>query len=228
MEAIILAGGLGTRLRDVIADKPKCMAPINGRPFLEILLKQLVVNGFNRIILSLGYKAEDIISYFGNSFGDLELVYEVEDSPLGTGGAIRAALTHCLSDHAFVFNGDTYLNIEASKIEQRWQKNRRPIMVIREIKDTGRFGRIDVNEDKVIAFLEKQSGGAGFINAGCYVLPKELLDDFPLNQKFSFETDYLEKFIASVKIDYFITQADFIDIGVPEDYARAQIEIAGI
>ncbi len=112
MEAIVLAGGFGTRLRQVVPDLPKPMAPIAGRPFLEILLLSLYQKGFSRVVLSLGFMAEKIIAHFGDRYVGMDLVYAVEHHPLGTGGAIRVALAQCASDHVFVFNGDTYLDLE--------------------------------------------------------------------------------------------------------------------
>ena len=228
MEAIILAGGFGTRLRQVIPDLPKPMAPIAGRPFLEILLSMLALKGFTRIVLSLGFMSEKIIAHFGNSYLGMELIHEVELQPLGTGGAIRAALTHCLADHAFVFNGDTYIDLEVDKLESLWQGNHRPVIVAREVPDTSRFGRIEICDGHVNAFLEKGTSGAGLINAGCYVLPKDALNDFPMGQPFSIETEFFVKYLQRMQFDVFVTEGRFIDIGVPEDYALAQTALAGL
>jgi len=228
MEAIVLAGGLGTRLRDVVPDLPKPMAPVAGRPFLEILLSMLARKGFTRVILSLGFMPEKIISHFGDQYLGMELVHEVELQPLGTGGAIRAALTHCVTDHVYVFNGDTYLELEVDALECLWQKHHNSVIVVREVPDTARFGRVDVNDGRVAAFHEKGKAGAGLINAGCYVLPKHVLDDFPLGQTFSIETEFFVKRLQSTRFDGFVTQGSFIDIGVPDDYVLAQTELAGL
>ena len=120
-EAIVLSGGLGTRLRGIVPDLPKSMAPIGDRPFLEILLKNLAKKGFKRVILSLGYMAEKITAHFGSSFAGMELHYVIEEKPLGTGGAIRLALSVCSQDHAYVFNGDTFLDLEVDKIYEEWK-----------------------------------------------------------------------------------------------------------
>lgn len=228
MEAIILVGGLGTRLRQVVPDWPKPMAPVAGRPFLEILLTMLSRKGFKRAVLSLGFMPDKIIDHFGESYSGIELVYEVESQPLGTGGAIRASLTRCLSDHVFIFNGDTYLDVEVEPLEALWRANRSPIIVVREVPDTARFGRVELSEGRIHQFLEKGSPGPGLINAGCYVVPRELLDDFPLGQPFSLETDFFTKHVDQIKFDGFITKGRFIDIGVPDDYALAQTELAGL
>lgn len=228
MEAIVLAGGLGTRLKKRVPDLPKSMALISGRPFMEILLGKLSRSGFTRVVLSLGYMSEKLTAHFGHSYRGVELVYEVERQPLGTGGAIRAALAHCRSDHVFVFNGDTYLDLEVDEVESMWRSNLRPIIVVRAVDDIARYGGVQMSGGRVIAFHEKGRTGAGLINAGCYVLPKNAPHDFPPEQHFSFERDYLIQAVQRLHFDGFVTGGYFIDIGVPEDYARAQIELAGI
>lgn len=228
IEAIVIAGGFGTRLRQVVPDLPKPMAPIAGRPFLEILLSTLAKKGFTRVVLSLGFMAEKIIAHFGDRYAGMELVYEVEQQPLGTGGAIRAALVRCESDHVFVFNGDTFLDLEVDELENLWQARHHSVIVVREVPDTARFGRVEMLGGRVSAFREKGVFGKGLINAGCYVLPQGALDAFPRGQKFSLETEYLAKELNHIHFDGFVTSGRFIDIGVPEDYARAQIELAGL
>ena len=228
MEAIVLAGGFGTRLRQVVQDVPKPMASVAGRPFLEILLAMLAKKGFTRIVLSLGFMSEKIIEHFGDNYLGMELVYEVETQPLGTGGAIRAALTRCEADHVFVFNGDTYLDVEVDELEQLWQSNKNPVIVVREIPDTARFGRVEIRDGRINAFLEKGASGRGLINAGCYILPKNALDDFPLGQVFSLETEFFINYLHNIWFDGFVTQGRFIDIGVPDDYALAQTELVGL
>lgn len=228
MEAIILAGGFGTRLRQVVPDLPKPMAPVAGRPFLEILLSLLARKGFTRVVLSLGFMSEKIVAHLGDEYLGMELVHEVEEQPLGTGGAIRAALVRCVADHVFVFNGDTYLDIEAGELECMWQSARHPVIVVREVPDTARFGRVEMDGGRVSAFREKGVSGPGLINAGCYVLPKDALDEFLLGATFSLETDYFVKKLQSTRFDGFITHGRFIDIGVPDDYVLAQTELAGL
>ena len=222
MEAIVLAGGFGTRLRQVVADVPKSMALVAGRPFLEILLGSLAQKGFSRAVLSLGFMAEKISSHFGSRFGDMDLTYVVEDTPLGTGGATRLAATDCTQDHVFVFNGDTYLDLEVDLLEKQWQDKRNLIVVGRHVLDTERYGRLLVDGDRIISFAEKGSSGPGLINAGCYVLAKNALARFSQKQPFSLETDYLMPEILRRKVDVFITKGTFIDIGIPQDYFRAQ------
>ena len=228
MEAVVLAGGFGTRLRQVVSDLPKPMAPIAGRPFLEILLTMLSQRGFTRVVLSLGFMSEKIISHFGNRYKGMELINEVEKQPLGSGGAIRAALARCKADHVFVFNGDTYLDLEVDVLEHLWQSERHPLIVVREVPDTARFGKVEICDGRISAFLEKGTQGPGLINAGCYVLPKTALDDFPLGKPFSIETEFFANYLQRIRFDVFVTHGRFIDIGVPEDYALAHTVLGGL
>ena len=228
MEVIILAGGFGTRLRQVVPDLPKPMAPVGGRPFLEILLTSLACKGFRRVVLSLGYMADKVVSHFGAYFAGMELVYEIEQTPLGTGGAVRQAMMQCGADHVFVFNGDTFLDLEVPDVEAHWQAHHAPIIVGREVPDTARYGRLEKSDGRVMGFSEKGVAGPGLINAGCYVLPIEILNGFTLGQLFSLEADFLAKAVKSQRFDLFVTDGHFIDIGVPEDYARAQSELSGV
>lgn len=222
MEAIVLAGGFGTRLRQVVADVPKPMAPVAGRPFLEVLLRSLAQKGFSRAVLSLGFMAEKISGHFGSRFAGLDIAYVVEDTPLGTGGATRLAAEACTQDHVYVFNGDTYLDLEAERLEQQWRTRRYPIVVGRQVPDTARYGRLVVEDGRVISFAEKGMTGPGLINAGCYVLPRDALSQFPVLKPFSIETDFLMQAVAHTRVEVFVSKGMFIDIGIPEDYARAQ------
>ena len=183
MEAIVLAGGFGTRLKNVIAAIPKPMAPIRGRPFLEILLGMLAAKKVQRVVLALGYMAETIRAHFGASYAGLQLDYVVEDAPLGTGGAIRLAMARCSRDHVFVFNGDTYLDLEIAAVEQFWQQQRAPIIVGREVPHSGRYGRLLVQRGRVVGFVEKESSGPGVINAGCYVFNHGQLDAYAIQHR---------------------------------------------
>lgn len=227
-EALVLAGGFGTRLRAVVPDLPKPMAPVSGRPFLEILLTSLAAKGFERVVLSLGFLSETIVQHFGSSYAGMALEYEVETTPLGTGGAIRAALNRCKASAVCVLNGDTYLDLEADALWALWEQRREPIIVAREVDDTARYGRLRVDDGRVKRFAEKGEAGPGLINAGCYMVPRDLLDAFPLGQPFSFETEFLVQAVAERSVSVFVSAGQFIDIGIPEDYARAQTELAGV
>ena len=227
-EAIVLAGGFGTRLRSVVSDVPKPMAMVAGRPFLELLLSNLARNGFERVVLSVGYLADAITAHFGTDFRGIALDYAIESTPLGTGGAIRAGIGYCSSDHVHIFNGDTYLGLDTSATDALWRDENAPIIVALSVDDTARYGKLVTDADgRILRFLEKDaSGGQGLINAGCYVLPTAIVDEFPLEERFSFETDYLRDAVVARKFLAFKTDAEFIDIGTPDDYARAQTLLA--
>ncbi|MGR8978624.1 MAG: nucleotidyltransferase family protein [Gammaproteobacteria bacterium] len=228
MEAIVLAGGFGTRLRQAVPELPKPMAPILGRPFLAILLSSFARKGFRRVVLSVGFMADKIEQYFGQDYAGMSLVYAIEDKPLGTGGAVRLAMESCLEDHVFIFNGDTYLDLEVEAVERHWLQHRSPLIVGRTVPDTARYGRLLAERGRIIGFTEKGLTGEGLINAGCYVLNKGQLNEFALYEPFSLETDYLAKVLQCQRFDLFITEGHFIDIGVPEDYLKAQTELAGL
>lgn len=222
MEAVLLAGGFGTRLRSVVPDLPKPMAPVAGRPFLDILLTSLSRRGFNRVILALGFMADKVISHFGDRFAGMDLVYEVEARPLGTGGALKRALERCNTDHVFVFNGDTFLDADVPQIERLWAAYGDPIIVAVHVPDVSRYGRLIVEDGLVLGFEEKGRSGSGLINAGCYVLPADILADTQIAPPFSFESEFLRDAVARRAFRAFVSSGDFIDIGVPEDYFRAQ------
>jgi D-glycero-alpha-D-manno-heptose 1-phosphate guanylyltransferase len=228
MEAIILAGGFGTRLKSVVPDLPKPMAPVNGRPFLALLLDALKEKGFSRIILSVGYRHQTIRDYFGDSYRGVALLYAIESSPLGTGGAIAMALQFAEQEVVFVFNGDTYLDIDAEGLLACWQRSNLPIMVVRHVSDAGRYGRVQLNQGCIHTFHEKGEAIAGLINAGCYVLPKTTFTNYCLPMTFSFETDFLPKALQNGTVLAYPYDGLFIDIGIPEDYHNAQLLLAGL
>jgi D-glycero-alpha-D-manno-heptose 1-phosphate guanylyltransferase len=225
MEAIVLAGGFGTRLRSVVSDVPKPMAPVVGRPFLELLLSSLKAKGITRAILSVGYMSEVIKSHFEKHPIGMELVYEVESTPLGTGGAIAAALRHVTRDHVFVFNGDTYLDLDLSAVAAMWPGDRTPIVVARSVVDTERFGCLELADGRIVHFLGSGKKGAGAVNAGCYLIPRNIFVGVSLPNMFSFEQDFLGR-CPPMSLRAFVSSGQFIDIGVPEDFVRAQSDLA--
>jgi D-glycero-alpha-D-manno-heptose 1-phosphate guanylyltransferase len=228
MEAIVLAGGMGTRLRAVVSDLPKPMAPVAGRPFLELLLRSLVAKGFSRVILSIGYMAEKISGHFGSCFAGVELAYSLETDPLGTGGAVSQAARLVREDHFFVFNGDTFLDLDARGVDAMWQRKRKPLIVARAVEDTARYGRLDIDHGHVVRFAEKGQGGPGLINAGCYVFQADQFSDIEPGARFSLETDYLAPLVERTAVALHVASGLFIDIGVPSDYVRAQHLLAGL
>jgi D-glycero-alpha-D-manno-heptose 1-phosphate guanylyltransferase len=223
MEAIVLAGGFGTRLRSVVADVPKPMAPIAGRPFLEILLRSLSRKGFKSVVFSIGYMGEKIKDHFGDSFAGMRLNYVTEKAPLGTGGAIRLAMEACATDGPiFVFNGDTFLDIEAQEAADFWRRDRTPVIIAHHVEDASRFGRLGVQDGRIVAFIEKGEAVPGWINAGVYLFDRGILDCFQSGERFSIEHDFLAPFALELRPRVFETDGLFIDIGVPEEYQRAQ------
>lgn len=226
-EAVVLAGGFGTRLHHIVNDVPKPMAPIHGIPFLSFLFKKLISAGIEHVILSTGYLHEKIESYFGNSFETLRISYSREEEPLGTGGAILLAMSKTKTEDLFVLNGDTLFDIDFRELGDLHVKNEAFLSVaLREEKDVSRYGSVMINETgKITAFTEKnESQGKGLINGGIYVLNKKQLQELEMPTKFSFEKDVLEKYYHNMNFYGLVCQAYFIDIGVPEDYNRAQQE----
>ena len=227
IEAIILAGGLGTRLRSVVPDLPKPMAPVLGRPFLELLMRSLAKNGITRIILATGYMSEKISDYFGNKFDGVEIIYSVESEPLGTGGAVLKASRLILGDHFYVFNGDTFLDIDLVSLETKWLNEARQIIVAREVEDTARYGRLSVLDGQVTSFSEKGQVGRGLINAGCYVFCTSRFKNIHFETYFSLDADFIEPLVKSEVVLVHVINGLFIDIGVPSDFERAQSALLG-
>ncbi|MBU1191308.1 MAG: nucleotidyltransferase family protein [Gammaproteobacteria bacterium] len=226
MKAIVLAGGLGTRLKERIADIPKPMAPVGERPFLEYLLDQLIIGGINEIILSVGFRADVIIDHFGESYRNASLSYAVETEPLGTGGAIVHAMQEHITDPVIVLNGDTFLNIDYRSFLQWYSTAHADVaMILRDVPDASRYGSVTVTNGRVSGFKEKCVEGAGLINAGIYIINPGSLKSFDLPNRFSFETDFLQRYYSKIPIKAYITNAYFIDIGIPDDYDRAQQEL---
>lgn len=222
MEAIILAGGYGKRLSSLISDVPKPMALINEKPFLEILLIKLAKSGFKKIILAVSYKYEKIVKHFGNTYQEMNIEYSVEKDPLGTGGAIKLASNQVSNNHFYVFNGDTFLDLDIKKVEYEWTQTKKPIIIGRKVNNVSRYGKIIYKKKLATKLIEKGENGAGVINAGCYVLNKKQLDNFVEGEKFSFENDYLVKAIKNKIFNLYVTSKTFIDIGIPSDFIKAQ------
>ena len=229
--AIILAGGLGTRLQGVVKDLPKPMAPINGKPFLTYLLDYLIYYGYTKVILSVGYLHEKIEDFFRNRYKSIEIDYAVETEPLGTGGAIAFALEKCQSLNVLILNGDTIFRTDLAAFETfHLSKKGQFSMVLRHMPDVSRYGSVQTdNNDLITMFTEKgTASGEGLINGGIYLINKQLLSKHPMPQKFSFEKDLMEKIFDTEPLYGFRSDAYFIDIGIPEDYVRAQKELRDI
>ncbi len=221
--AIVLAGGLGTRLRSVIADLPKPMAPVNGKPFLHYIFLYLAKHKISRVILSVGYKANAIESFFGNTYMGIEVIYSYEEEPLGTGGGIKKAFEYA-GENAYVLNGDTFFDITLSELKLfALEHNSDIALALKPMKDFDRYGTVELKGNCVVSFKEKNFRKEGSINGGVYFLKKSIFS--AVNEaKFSFEKDVLEKQVADGKIFGKEFENYFIDIGIPEDYERAQTD----
>ena len=225
-EAIILAGGFGSRLTNVV-DVPKPMAPINGVPFLQILLDDLLVKGITSFHLAVGHQHEVIVDYFGSNYMGCKINYTIEDKPLGTGGAIKKALENVSSENTFVFNGDTFFDVDLELIaEQHTTKNAIVTLALKPMQKFDRYGAIEFNNDlRITNFSEKQFCEKGAINGGVYLLQKNVFDGLNLSDQFSMEQNYFENYCSEKDLFGFISEGYFIDIGIPEDYERAQKEL---
>ena len=224
MQAIVLAGGLGTRLRSVVPELPKPMAPVAGRPFLAWLLDALAAGGVRRVVLAVGYRHDAIRNHFGGAWRGMALDYSIEPAPLGTGGAIRLAAERCdASAPSIVLNGDTFLQVDLLAMHaQHVAASERLTVAACHVDDVSRYGALRVEQGHIAGFLEKGHTGPGFINAGTYVLAPETLLALPSGEAFSFEQRVLMGALDTLKPAAFETPGAFIDIGIPEDFARAQ------
>lgn len=187
MQAIILCGGLGTRLKSVIKDIPKPMAPINDKPFLEFIFEHLKKQGIKEVILAVSYKYEVIQEYFKDEFLSIKIKYSIEKEPLGTGGAIKEALKF-IKNEAYVLNGDTFFGIDLSKLKLNGSKI---CLALKQMNDFDRYGTVNVDEQcLVISFEEKVFKKQGLINGGIYLLKKDIFDKFDLEKNFLLKNFY--------------------------------------
>lgn len=225
-EVIILAGGLGTRLRSAVPDLPKCMAPVAGRPFLYYVINYLRMQGIEKIVFSLGYMYEVILEWLQKEFPSLDYDYVIEAEPLGTGGAIQFALQKTTAENVFIANGDTMFHFDAkAMLAQHLQHNAACTLALKPMQSFDRYGVVTLNGNNTISsFKEKQYYESGLINAGLYLVNKKAFLSKNFAQKFSFEKDYLEQFVEEGHFSGIARDTYFIDIGIPEDYNRAQTD----
>mgnify|MGYP001820944102 CR=1 FL=1 len=231
-EAIILAGGFGTRLKEVIGeDIPKSMAPVRGHPFLEYLLHYLNRWGVENVVMATGYKHEVIEKHFGDQYKDVGITYSVEDEPLGTGGAVKKALDKISSYSCYVLNGDTYFDVNLWKMAN-FHRAREAVasMALRKVGEVSRYGTVKIDMDnKIEQFSEKgEQSGMGFINGGIYILNRQAFLDLNLPDTFSLEKDYFEKYYDKLPMYGVRCYSFFLDIGIPEDYEEAQDAFDGL
>lgn len=227
--AAILAGGLGTRLRSRIANRPKVLAPIGGRPHLAYLLEQLAGAGVRTVVLLTGYLADQVRSAFGDSYLGLRLMYSCEPSPLGTAGAVRRALPYLSSSTILLLNGDSYC---AASLPEFWAFHQRQAadlsLVLTAVADCSRYGCVHTGPDgRIVRFEEKKrAGGAGWVNAGIYLLNRRMIQEIPGDVATSLERDMWPKWADSKRCFGFSCRERFLDIGTPESYAQAEVFFA--
>ena len=224
-EAIILAGGMGTRLQSVVADVPKPMATIADQPFLQILLNSLHKKGIQHVILSVGYKHEIIRAHFGDHYKNMRISYAIEHEKLGTGGATRLALSYATTPWVLIMNGDSFLVFSIDALIQRIHPNLGGIILGYEVDCTERYGRILHKQQIITQCCQQGLTGPGIINAGVYLFKQQQLNQFALHQPFSLEQDFLAQMNVSHHMQLMITNDYFIDFGIPSHYQRAQTEL---
>ncbi len=225
MECIVLAGGLGTRLRGTIGENvPKCMAPVNGQPFLHYLFEYLATQACDRVILSLGHKHEMILDWLQTEQRPFGIDYVLEHEPLGTGGGIQLAMKQAKGEHVAVLNGDTMFRVDLQQqLDQHLAREAEATLALKEMHNFDRYGVVNTGaDDRIISFEEKQQRERGYINGGVYLISRNafLLRELP--EKFSFEKDYLEAFVNQQQFYAYVSDSYFIDIGIPQDYEQAQ------
>ncbi len=229
-EAIVLAGGFGTRLRDVVSDVPKPLAPVAGRPFLEYVLERLASQDYSHIVLATGYMHDKVADCLGQSFGGMSVDYAQETTPLGTGGAILNALQLCSGDNVTVLNGDTLFLADLHRLQTIAAERHTPLAIaLRHVPDAARYGAVDIDETgRITRFCEKSTtdaGTDGLINGGIYQLQRSLLAGHTVGETFSFEKDVMQRLYTDIDFYGMPSDAYFIDIGIPQDYTRAQTEL---
>lgn len=227
VDVFILCGGEGKRLRQAVSGKPKVLAEVNGKPFLEILIENIISYGFNRIILGVGYLKEQIINHFRNYGADnpgVKIEFSEEDSPLGTGGAVKKAAPLIESEHFLVMNGDAFFDLDLRTFYDAHAKNNAMLSVaLTKVDDVSDCGSVALKDGRIIAFKEKvPAKKSSLVNAGIYLMKKEIFDYMPPEDSFSLEYRLFPEIINSHYCHGFIGNGKFIDIGVPKRYEKAK------
>jgi D-glycero-alpha-D-manno-heptose 1-phosphate guanylyltransferase len=228
-EAVVLAGGLGTRLREAVPGIPKCLAPVRDRPFLHFVLRYFQSQGLNRFIFALGYRHEEIQQFLADyASGEKNFRYtlSIEEEPLGTGGAVRKALPFIKDPMVLLLNGDTFFMVDTDALAlAHAAREAECTIALKPLQHFDRYGVVALDkEGSVRQFLEKKTYAEGLINGGVYALNPDGFRNRQFPDKFSFEKNYLERFYPERKIFGIVQDAYFIDIGIPADYQRAQRE----
>lgn len=225
-EAVVLAGGLGTRLRNVVKNLPKPMAPINDKPFLEYIFRYLKAQNMEKVVLAVGYKQDVIKNYFGKKYCGLSITYSEEKDLLGTGGAIKQAVRLIENSDVLILNGDTFFDVNVKSFYAfHTKKSSKLTIALKYMEHAGRYGFIEIDSNnRIKRFLEKRQAQSGLINGGVYLLDKDFLLSLKLPDKFSFEKDLLERYYKDFEFYGLEFDTYFIDIGIPEDYQRVQYD----
>jgi D-glycero-alpha-D-manno-heptose 1-phosphate guanylyltransferase len=224
-KAVILAGGKGTRLASVVHDKPKPMAEIAGLPFLHYMILTLKKNGIEEVVLLVGHLREVIIDYFQSSYHGVVISYEIEAEPRGTGGLIYE-LAKQWQEPILLINGDTYFDVDIQALVAKAEQSE-IIIAVRAVEHSDRYGVLEINDDRIVDFKEKTWIDQGYINGGIYMLPAGVFNDFDLPFSFSLEKDFFEAYKDNLHIKPYYSHGYFIDIGIPDDYEKAQTTIPG-
>jgi NDP-sugar pyrophosphorylase family protein len=223
--AAILAGGLGTRLRSVVAGRPKVLASVGGRPYLTHLLDQLAAASVREVVLLTGHAAEQVRDTLGESHAGLRLVYSAEPAPLGTGGALRNALPHLSAQTVLLLNGDSYCDVDlAALVQFHRAESAEASLVLVRVPDASRFGQVRMGRTgRVLRFEEKgETQVSGWINAGVYLIDRALVAEVPPGRAMSLERDLLPGWVAERRVRGYRCDGRFLDIGTPESYAEAE------
>jgi D-glycero-alpha-D-manno-heptose 1-phosphate guanylyltransferase len=224
IDVVILAGGLGKRLREVVNDRPKVLAVVNGRPFLEIVLNSLNRwRCIDKVILAVGYMSEKILEeYIGCRNYNFEIFFSEERELLGTAGAIKKALKYTKTRNILVLNGDTYVDVNIDDLsEVHENRDAAATIVLKKVENTSRYGSVSLDGDRIVSFKEKiLDGGIGYINAGMYMFRRDLFDEVKEDRVLSLEKELLPTFLLKGVYAY-ISCGKFIDIGTPESYMKS-------
>lgn len=229
MQAIILSGGLGTRLKSVVSEQPKTLAPVADKPFLFWLITYLQQQGVTNFIFSLGYLHEQVEVFLEETFPTLNYQTIIENEPLGTGGAIKLCLSFCQSEDIMLVNGDTFFELNITDFYTTFLQTQADCSIaLTPMQHFDRYGSVTITADNIITeFNEKKYCEKGLINTGLVLFKKSVFESLTasLPQKFSLEQGFIEPNISILKVTGYIANGYFIDIGIPEDYQKAQIEI---
>ncbi len=224
LDAMILAGGLGTRLQNVVSDRQKAVAEVTGKPFVFYLLEKLQRSGLQKVILCLGYQAESVQQSLTGFRQKLDMDFSLEQSPLGTGGAVRLALNRTRARQVLILNGDSFLDADLIAFRQWKQQNDiQAAILLARVDNVARYGQVKITDaGKILTFAEKGGSGSGLINAGIYLIDRELLTELPEKQFVSLEKDFFPELVRTGLLFGQVSSGAFIDIGTPESYLQAQ------